>query len=205
MYDRAFKCAHCKGDVIISLPYLGESIRHNNKWYHTECFKSSLKPGSRISIEAQTEKTKPIVEKYYWKHWIYCLLVDHYECSCVPNSIYTKLQAIYDGSHEGLAMPIPPEDLADMFDRQMDYLDKNARKKNISGLQRFNYDLHVLMGKYASYLKWKDKQIAEEEDRKQEAEESKHTVLYIKNYVQPKVEEDPLADILEEFLSDIGR
>ena len=205
MYNRAFKCTCCKGDVIISLPYFGESIRHNNKWYHTECFKSSLKPNSKISIESQIEKTKPIVEKYYWKHWIYCLLVDHYECSCVPNSIYTKLQAIYEGTHEGLALPIPPEDLADMFDRQMDYLDKNAKKKNLFGIQRFNYDLHVLMGKYASYLKWKDKQQAEEDERIEEIEESSHTVYYVNNYIPQSKEEDPLSDILDEFLSDIGR
>lgn len=202
--NRTFKCAHCKGDVIISLPYSGESIKKASKWYHTDCFKETLKPKSRINVESLIEKTKPLVEEAYWKHWIYNLLVSHYRCAYVPDYIFVKLQSIYEGTHKGLAIPIPPEDLADMFNQQMDYLDKLAAAKGINGIPRFNYDLKVLMNKYDSYRNWKAQKNAEIQEQIEAAKESKKSIGYRYDYIPTyNNNQNNISDILDDILDDI--
>lgn len=82
--------------------------------------------------------------------------------SLIPKSFYIKLDSVYKGTYKGLTQPVPPEDLFDMWTQKIDFLDKtnawNAQHgKDIEGVARLNYDLAVILAKYDSYLKWKQK------------------------------------------------
>ena len=73
------------------------------------------------------------------------------------------MDSVYKGTMKNLNKPVPPEDLLDMWKQKRNYLEKiaeqNRKKGNeISGVQRVNYDLAILLSKYDSYLKWKDQQ-----------------------------------------------
>lgn len=199
---RVFKCTCCKGDIIISLPYSKKYVQRASKWYHLDCLKESLPEKTRVNFQALVDKTKPVVENHYYKHKIYNLLVDHYNCSMVPNSVFVKLQQIYDGTYPGLAIPIPPEDLIDMLERKMPYLDKNAAKKKMSGVSRFSYDLAVVMSKYNSYLDWKAACKAEEEEMIEAMNLKKQTVQYIHGYIPPSRSDndDDISDILDDIM-----
>ena len=85
---------------------------------------------------------------------------------------------------ERTCLPVPPEDLLDMWRQKRNYLDKvaeqNRKKGNeISGVNRVNYDLAILLSKYDSYLKWKEQQkiaIAElDESKKRSIEKIEYT------------------------------
>lgn len=73
------------------------------------------------------------------------------------------MDSVYKGTYKNLNRPVPPEDLLDMWKQKRNYLDKVAeqnRKKGteITGVNRVNYDLAILLSKYDAYLDWKEKQ-----------------------------------------------
>lgn len=84
------------------------------------------------------------------------------------------MESIYKGTCKNLNRPVPPEDLLDMWKQKRNYLDKVAeqnRKKGteITGVNRVNYDLAILLSRYDAYLKWKEQQkiaVAEINDSK---------------------------------------
>ena len=84
------------------------------------------------------------------------------------------MDSVYKGTYKNLNRPVPPEDLLDMWRQKRNYLDRVAeqnRKKGteISGVNRVNYDLAILLSKYDAYLKWKEQQelaVAEVNDSK---------------------------------------
>jgi len=63
---------------------------------------------------------------------------------------------------------IPVEDLLDMWQQKMSYLNKinvsnQKNGKQINGIARINYDLAILLSKYDNYLAWKERKKIEKE------------------------------------------
>ena len=90
-----------------------------------------------------------------------------------PQILKTEYK-VYTGKLKGLSCCIPPEDLLDMWKRKqkLGELDRTRAKniasgKEMSGYQKLNYDLAVIIAQYHDYLKWKERnKIIEQEVNK---------------------------------------
>lgn len=95
-----------------------------------------------------------------------------YDVSFLPKHFFINLDKVYKGTYKNLNKPVPVEDLLDMWQQKMDYLNKVADHnrqmgKKIEGIARINYDLAILLSKYDSYCEWKAKKASEKQELKQ--------------------------------------
>ena len=190
------KCSICK--ELIDLKDANEdffiTLKNETKSYtHTNCYikKQTTKKRSpktveecREYIEQCRQNAKVTEKKKSTKNELYEFLFDMYDISYFPQYFYIKMDSVYKGTMKNLNKPVPPEDLLDMWKQKRNYLDKvaeqNRKKGNeISGVNRVNYDLAILLSKYDSYLKWKEQQkiaIAElDESKKRSIEKIEYT------------------------------
>ena len=95
-----------------------------------------------------------------------------------------------------------------MDNEKRNYLDKvaeqNRKKGNeISGVNRVNYDLAILLSKYDSYLKWKEQQkiaIAElDESKKRSIEKIEYTDVARPKRVNPTDNKVDINSMLDEI------
>ena len=187
------KCSICK--ELIDLKDTNEDffITPNNKVNHTHCYineQTTRKRKQKTIEECQAyidecrQADREIEKKTNIKTELYEFLFDMYDISYFPKYFYIKMDSVYKGTMKSLSKPVPPEDLLDMWRQKRNYLDKvaeqNRKKGNeISGVNRVNYDLAILLSKYDSYLKWKEQQkiaIAElDESKKKSIEKIEYT------------------------------
>ena len=196
------KCSICKEPIYINDTNedFFITLKNETKSYtHTNCYieKQTTKKRSPKTVEECQEyieqcrqNTKVIEKKKSTKNELYEFLFDMYDISYFPQYFYIKMDSVYKGTMKNLNKPVPPEDLLDMWKQKRNYLDKvaeqNRKKGNeISGVNRVNYDLAILLSKYDSYLKWKEQQkiaIAElDESKKRSIEKIEYT-----DVVRPK-------------------
>lgn len=82
----------------------------------------------------------------------------------LPKVLYIKLSKIVNGTYKGLKEGISYEDLLHMFKSKQQLLDKTYQQNIAKGMEfkknidRLNYDLAIIINKYDSYKKWKEKQ-----------------------------------------------
>ena len=127
-----------------------------------------------------------------------------YNVTFLPKYFFINLDKIYKGEYKNLKEPVPVEDLFDMWQKKMDYLNKTYTYnkepgKDMQGVQRINYDLAILLSKYDSYKRWKEKQKA---IQKQEQEFKKQQVFVnmAKIQVRPKISDsDDISSIIDEI------
>ena len=127
-----------------------------------------------------------------------------YNVTFLPKYFFINLDKIYKGEYKNLKEPVPVEDLFDMWQKKMDYLNKTytynkEHGKDMQGVQRINYDLAILLSKYDSYKRWKEKQKA---IQKQEQEFKKQQVFVniAKIQVRPKISDsDDISSIIDEI------
>ena len=190
------KCSICKEPIYINDTNedFFITLKNETKSYtHTNCYieKQTTKKRSPKTVEECQEyieqcrqSTKAIEKKKSTKNELYEFLFDMYDISYFPQYFYIKMDSVYKGTMKNLNKPVPPEDLLDMWKQKRNYLDKvaeqNRKKGNeISGVNRANYDLAILLSKYDSYLKWKEQQkiaIAElDESKKRSIEKIEYT------------------------------
>ena len=190
------KCSICKEPIQINETNedFFITLKNETKSYtHTNCYieKQTTKKRSPKTVEECQEyieqcrqSTKAIEKKKSTKNELYEFLFDMYDISYFPQYFYIKMDSVYKGTMKNLNKPVPPEDLLDMWKQKRNYLDKvaeqNRKKGNeISGVNRVNYDLAILLSKYDSYLKWKEQQkiaIAElDESKKRSIEKIEYT------------------------------
>lgn len=121
------------------------------------------------NIEIYEKEAIKTITEYLDKDDLYKFIVNTYELSVVPPSIFHKLAAIYSGTYKGMTVKITPNELLDMWKRKLNYLNRIYDKKVSTGntfekAGRVNYDLSVLISKYDSYLEWKEQQEILERD-----------------------------------------
>lgn len=108
----------------------------------------------------QTNKEKAL--RLQLTDWLYA----QYNVSFLPRYVFVNLDKVYKGTYKNLNKPIPVEELFDMWQRKMDYLNQLATYnesigKTMNNAERVLYDLAVLLAKYDGYCTWKAKQEAQ--------------------------------------------
>lgn len=213
------KCAECKQEISIKecLPNL---ICYGTFTYHKDCFVSMCerKSGRKGSKPCWAECLQKIPELQHEtvmrlneikiKDDVYSFMLEQYDLVAIPKYVFEKLDSIYSGTYYGLSIPIPPADLLDMWQRKMGELNKIYNKnksvgKEMDGVGRINYDLAILINKYDSYLKWKEKMRILET----ESIESQKQMLQAVNFqnlskhakVIEQEKEDDMDDLLDEL------
>ena len=162
-------------------------------------------------IDEYNQKARVLLEPRLLEDKVYRFILDNYNyIGSVPAYVFTKLKSIYKGTYRGLAKPIPPSDLLDMWKRQMKYLKKNRTFLIQKGTMdkdnpthQVNYDLAVLVGKYDSYLRWKEKQKLNEVDKKNNEKFAKSFVETNNITTQKTVVTATQDDNMDDILSDI--
>ena len=130
-----------------------------------------------------------------YKHLVFEFIINTYDLTIIPTTIWQKLDDIYSGTFRGMTVGIPPSDLLDMWKRKIDMLNDLAKKNETNGVpmqpeHRLTYDLSVLINKYDSYLRWKEKQKILEAEK--ETEKSQNIVSQSIGYTN--VSKDSKAD-----------
>lgn len=128
-----------------------------------------------------------------------------YGLTFLPNYFFVNLSKIYKGEYKNLKEPIPVEDLFDMWQKKMDYLNKTyaynkEHGKDMNGVQRVSYDLAILLNKYDSYKRWKDKQAAIHEQEREYKEQYVKSKIFQK--IQPKCQcqdNNDITDLIDEI------
>ena len=105
-----------------------------------------------------------------------------------------------------MSVGIPPSDLLDMWKRKIDMLNGIAKKNETKGIhmqpdQRLNYDLSILVNKYDSYLRWKEKQRILEAEKETEKTQNivSQSIGYTKNISQDNNETDDISDLVDDI------
>ena len=220
------KCGCCGEYLYINKNNIDDAIYYDKKTYHSSCFINICKKRS-------ANKRVDISEKWNWvynhiksikndtylhfidlieKDEVYQFIKEAYDLTIIPTTVWQKLSNIYEGTFKGMSVGIPPSDLLDMWKRKIDMLNGIAKKNETKGIhmqpdQRLNYDLSILVNKYDSYLRWKEKQRILEAENKKKIEESKTSTN--QNIICAKSNEgnlnqknDDMSDLVDDIFDD---
>lgn len=199
------KCNLCKKDIDITdgnedffCTVSGVKTKVT-KYMHSECYikyATNLKRNKKTIDECndyikkcKTEnieyerKDKEKIREYKKRCALYDYLFDFYGISFFPKSFYTRMDSVFKGEYKGLNREISPTDLLEMWQQKKSYLqavaEKNSKTGNeISGMSHIYYDLAILLSKYDSYLKWKEKQKNALVDKEKREEDSKEFISF---------------------------
>lgn len=214
------KCNICKSSIEINNPredYIVITNGEKNIYTHSACYikhytsdrrrKPKTSDECRVFINECKKNTAAIIKQNTIKEELYNYLFDMYGISFFPKSFYVKMDSIYKGTYKGVNIPIPPEDILDMWKQKRNYLnkveDQNRKKgKEIDSLGRINYDLAILLSRYDSYLKWKEQQkiaVAELNERKKQEGEK----IGYKDVIRPKKKAENTEFDIASMINDI--
>lgn len=120
----------------------------------------------QLEIEKQVKKLyaqKTQVNRNIDRKLFFDYVSEKYSVSAFPKHFFMKMSAINNGTHPSVNKCIPYDDLLDMFKRQEHYLagihlNLSSINKELSGINKLNYDLAVIVNMYDKYLEWKQKQ-----------------------------------------------
>jgi len=186
------KCQQCGKKIDIENET--DFIMYKDKYYHNHCFienRTGLKKGKWSTekcsqeLEELTLTTIKYISPIITKHKLFNWIADNYNVSDFPTYFCLKLEDIFNGKYKSISKPIPVEDLYDMWQQKMDYLNKvsvnNQRNgKQIEGLSRANYDLAILLSRYDKYLAWKERKHIEQEQIRKDNENKGNQIDYTK-------------------------
>lgn len=206
------KCKCCKEYLDIEKDNF---VYYKKRYYHFDCAINETldRKNNKLSKEQCVDKFTQLqnenqeeINNIISKERLYKWLQNTYNTVVLPSYFYIKMDEIFSGIYKGLSKEIPPEDLLDMWTRKKNELDRinnsNSRKgKNLIGVARINYDLAVLLGKYDSYLKWKEQQkLLENEKEIIIADSNKPRINYeiINKSIENQNTETNINDLLDE-------
>jgi hypothetical protein len=161
---------------------------------HFDCLaqKEYGKKSNKLSLEQIIENIKIIqkeneshVQQTLLRERFYRWLQQSYSIVVIPKYFFVKIDSVITGEYKGLTIPIPLEDIFDMWKRKKNDLDRialNNRKKgnNIDSIGRLSYDLAIIINKYDSYLKWKAQNKIIEQNEKEAMEIKNNKIDYSK-------------------------
>ena len=208
------KCKYCKEYLNIERDSF---VYYRKRYYHFDCAVNEqlTRKNNKLSMEQCVDKfiqlqneNQEEINNIISKERLYKWLQNTYNTVVLPSYFYIKMDEIFSGIYKGLSKEIPPEDLLDMWTRKKNELDRinnsNSRKgKNLIGVARINYDLAILLNKYDSYLKWKEKQRIIEQERQQVKDDFKNKIEFnkISTTNKPSVNSNGfnISDIIDEI------
>ena len=208
------KCKCCKEYLDIEKDNF---VYYKKRYYHFDCAINETldRKNNKLSKEQCVDKFTQLqnenreeINNIINKERLYKWLQNTYNTVVLPSYFYIKMDEIFSGIYKGLSKEISPEDLLDMWTRKKNELDRindsNSRKgKNLIGVARINYDLAILLNKYDSYLKWKEKQRIIEQERQQVKDDFKNKIEFnkISSTNKPSVKSNGfnISDIINEI------
>lgn len=202
------KCPFCEDGIDIN-KVDNTFFVDGSKYIHCQCFvkhKTSLKKGAwgQGKCDDYIKQKLMTVEDDVAQRTIKKRLTDWvfeaYDISYLPTYFYTKLESIFSGTFKGQSRPVLPEHLLDMWQQKKLYLDKIATRnaaagKEISGVNRINYDIAIVLSKYDAYLDWKAQREVDKKSIVESATEIKNAP--IKPVFQPGKSKNNKLDINE--------
>lgn len=176
--------------------YLNEMKIEENEKAQKELDKIENNNKAKLK-ENERNKNKDDLVEYIYKE---------YEVSSLPKIFFIKLNEINTGAYKGLNVGIPYEDLLDMLKRKQNYLrriymNNVTNGKEMTTIQRINYDLAVIVNKYDDYLKWKEKQVILESDIEKDKKEyeKEKDIDYSKIGSKNTSIEDDISSIIDDI------
>jgi hypothetical protein len=145
-------------------------------------------------------------EEKFDRNILFTYVQTKYNIVKLPKQFFIKMSNIFSGKLNGLAKPIPPEHMYDMWVRKSSYLDKlysnNISKgKKMDSYVRLNYDLAILLSKYEDYLSFLDKQKAQTTVNTNIQENiTKTNILYQNIKINNNNNQNDLSDIIDELI-----
>lgn len=125
----------------------------------------------------------------------------------LPKVLYIKLSKIVNGTYKGLKQGISYEDLLYMFKSKQQLLDKTYQQNIAKGMEfknsidRLNYDIAIIINKYDSYKKWKEKQRIIQSEINNQIKKDKEEIKIDYSKINNKNENDDvnIIDILDDI------
>lgn len=181
------------------------------KYYHTDCYKLFLKIKKKKSDdeiikiikdrkEVQELEMKETISKDKFLKWI----MNYYDSS-LSGYFLKKLQAVRNGTYQGINEPIDYDTLLDIYIHMANYLNKNAIKRGVNSISnRMIYDLAIVVGNYGDYKRFRDKQRQNLIDTREIEENIERAKLIEKRKSQSvdmsKEKDFNIADIIDDLL-----
>lgn len=167
MKENERKCSRC--GKIINLD-TDDFLKEKTRYIHTQCFiaKKKRKRMSETEINdlitnmrlEMNKKSKESNDRHKFIEY----LQDQYDVNLTNKYFFVKLSSINNGTYRGLKEGISYEDLLYMFQKKQKELNNIAFTKIKKGqpfkdsVSRIFFDLAVIVNKYDSFKKWKQKQ-----------------------------------------------
>lgn len=152
--DRQINKGLSKEEIDVLLKEIYEEMEQNK----LEKIKQ-IEEKNKIKLQNKKKDNK---EKEYRKQFLE-YLKDQYNVNLTNKYFYVKLANINNGTYKGLKEGISCEDLLNMFKKKQRELNNIAFNKSKKGqsfkdsLSRIFFDLAIIVNKYDSYKKWKEK------------------------------------------------
>ena len=216
------KCGCCGETLYINKNNISNAIYYDKKTYHSSCFADMCQKritSKRTNISAKWTFINDHIDsikKDTYSHFVKAIEQDEifefikesYDLTIIPSTVWQKLNNIYHGTFKGMSSGIPPSDLLDMWKRKIDMLNGLAKENEVKGIQmqpenRLIYDLSVLINKYDSYVRWKEKQKILEADN--EAGKTQNIVSQSIGYTNMAKRDVDSADDISDLVDDIFR
>ena len=176
-------CAECGEPIVVTHQTAGDIIYYQKKTYHSKCFGKLCKGKRRKAgdkwdkalqdFDTIRSKSNAHFNDLLIRDELYIFIMEQYKIEVIPSFVWQRLNEIFSGTYKGMTKGIPPSHLLDMWRRYIRKLNKIAAENTVKGKtfntdMRIRYDLAVLINKYDSYLKWREKQkiLAAEQQRK---------------------------------------
>lgn len=217
------KCSCCGEYLYITKNSINKAVYYDKKTYHSDCFdklcqKRIISKRANVSEKwIEIYNRINLIKSDTYEHFvtaitqeeIFQFIKETYDLKIIPTPVWQKLSNIYAGTFKGMTVGISPMDLIDMWHRKIDMLNGIAKKNELKGIkmlpeQRLTYDLSILINKYDSYLRWKEKQKILEAEKKQGTMEN--IVNQSVGYIKPSEETLPSnTNDISDLVDDIFR
>lgn len=167
------KCAKCKGVIEIDVDDTKDVVYFDKKFYHEDCFietatkKASNKRSSFSWQEALDDGLRQIskdakynIDYCYGRDLLFEHLLHNYDVCAISSYANMLISNVVNGRYKGKSKPILYREFAECWISVQSDLDNIYKKnkrigKNMTGDQRINYDLAIVV---RTYPEWKKKQ-----------------------------------------------
>lgn len=156
------------------------------------------------NIEKLSNDTKEYILQWFDESDLCSFLRDEYNIIKLP---WTKIKDVINGTGKKIDVPISASELLDMWTRKIDLLRSSNQKlisksnKEITPQSLILYDLSILIDKYDSYLRWKEKQKILEIEK--ETEKSQNIVSQSIGYSNISKNNTNKIDDISDLVDDI--
>lgn len=178
------KCAKCKGEIEIDVNNIRDVVYFDKSYYHKNCFKELAQQkasNKRCSVKWQealsddlkqvSKNANYIVNYCYGRDLLFEHLLNSYDICAISSYIKMALDNVVVGKYKGKSKPIPYRELAECWiaihsELNKIYANNKRLGKSMTGDQRINYDLAVVVRMYPQWKKNHEKKKVEQDEQK---------------------------------------